>query len=297
MYAGVDSYSYHRFLGTLRQGEPPVAVSWSDGVGDVVAEAQRLGVGAVSLQTCFIGRAGRGVEAAIAQAREQLEVVLAWGAPEGIVYGTDRPAVDDLLEWIGLAGRTGVELVRVVLGGPRQRGMARSHAKPAIEALVTAAAFAREQGVRVAVENHGDITAADLFSLIERVGADNLGVCFDTANTLRVGDDPELAAEVLGMHVSVIHLKDIEDPANEHSAVSGPCSVPYGTGVLPLARMLDTASAAGFSGPICIELGQLERDADERALVRSGLDWLSGFLADREANEPGTPLGPRRTRG
>jgi sugar phosphate isomerase/epimerase len=165
-----------------------------------------------------------------------------------------------------------------VLGGPRQRGMAATHAETAVDALASAAAHARGRGVRLAIENHGDITAAELFTLIQRVNDEHLGVCFDTANALRVGDDVEQAAKLLAADVLVVHLKDIEDPANESSTIAGPCSVPYGRGVVPLEPTLTALQDGGFDGLVCIEVGQLAPAEDERVLVRSGLDWLAAVV-------------------
>jgi sugar phosphate isomerase/epimerase len=272
---GIDSYAYHRFFGEVRSGETPTATHWSDGIGDVVDEADRLGVDAVSLETCFIGAPSKEVAQALTRARERLEIALSWGAPEGIRYGADAEALDDLLAWLRVAGDSGVTLMRIVLGGPRQRGMAPATLGRTAEVLDVAAAAAQLAVVRLAIENHGDITASELMAVIEEVGEGRVGVCFDTANALRVGDDVVAAAELLGPHVALVHLKDVEDPARALDPVAGPCSVAYGTGVVPLAQTLAALEHQGFDGLICIEVGQLAPGASERVLVRSGLSWLA----------------------
>ena len=61
---------------------------------------------------------------------------------------------------------------------------------------------------RLALENHGDLTADELERLVEQVG--DLRVCFDTANALRVGDDVAAAARRLAPAVEIVHLKDCE---------------------------------------------------------------------------------------
>ena len=55
------------------------------------------------------------------------------------------------------------------------------------------------------------------------------------------------------------------------------------------ARMLDKIAAAGFSGLVCIELGQVMPEADQRALVSSGLDWLMRYLTDHDATGSASP--------
>jgi sugar phosphate isomerase/epimerase len=279
---GLDSYSYHRFFGLLRPGERPSSTAWRDGVGEVVDEAERLGVGAVSLQTCFIGPPDERAARALALAASRLEVALSWGAPDGIVYGSSDAALDELLAWLSLAEAAGVSLVRIVLGGPAQRGLAASSSERVLAALRRIASCAGALGIRVAVENHGDISAADLLDLIERAHEPGIGVCLDTGNALRVGDDLLAAARLLAPHVLLVHLKDIEEPAREADPIAGPCSVRYGSGVVPLAETLAVLAAAGFDGLVSLELGQIGPGDEERELVASGLSWFAQFANQRQ---------------
>ena len=244
-------------------------------MADVVDEVAQLGADAVSLQTCFIGAPDRRAVRSLERARGRLEVALAWGAPEGIRYGADADALDDLLAWLAVADEVGVTQVRIVLGGPAQRGAATAHGDRTVAALRVAAGAARAHGLRLAIENHGDISATDLLGIVERVDDDCVGVCFDTANALRVGDEVVAAAELLAAHVTIVHLKDIEDPAHERDPIAGPCSVEYGSGVVPLAATLATLRRGGFDDLVCIEIGQVPPGGDECALARSGLAWLA----------------------
>ena len=61
-------------------------------------------------------------------------------------------------------------------------------------------------------------------------------ICLDTANALRVGDDPVEAAALLAPLTRMVHLKDVEPLDRVVDPVAGPCSVPYGEGVVPIAR-------------------------------------------------------------
>ena len=76
--------------------------------------------------------------------------------------------------------------MRIVAGGPAHRGQPLG---PVVAVLREACAAARDHGLRLALENHGDLTAEQIEQLLEQVGDDDLRVCFDTANALRVGDD------------------------------------------------------------------------------------------------------------
>jgi sugar phosphate isomerase/epimerase len=126
----------------------------------------------------------------------------------------------------------------------------------------------------LAVENHGDLTAAQLNALLDEVGEEAVGVCFDTANALRVGDDVLEAVQLLAPRVRMLHVKDVEPVSAETDAVAGPRSVPYGSGVVPLDEVLDVVAAAGFDGLACVEVAQLAPGDDERALVAHSVAWL-----------------------
>jgi sugar phosphate isomerase/epimerase len=261
---GIDSYSYHRLLGEVRAGEDDPPVRWR--TDDVVRHALVLGVDGVSLETCFLER-GAPIDAG------PLEVVIAWGHRHGLEYGADRDALRDLLEWLELAAAHGCRLVRCVAASPRFRG------RPylgSVEPLAVAATRARELGLELALENHGDLRAEEVLELVERVD-DGLGVCLDTANALRVGDDPVEAATLLAPFVRMVHLKDVESLDRVTDPVAGPCSVPYGEGVVDVSAVLMTLGE--FDGLVCVELGQLAPGADELALVEDGIRWLRDYAS------------------
>src|SRR5947207_1264402 len=161
MRIGVDSYTYHRLLGELRAGEEDPGERLADGGAAVLSEARALGVDAVSLETCYLGPPSELDIAALRQSAAGLELALSWGAPEGLALGTRSDALDDLLDWIRLAPALDCRLMRVVAGGPRLR--ARADEWPATVApLRRAAERAHELGVGLALENHGDLTAAQI---------------------------------------------------------------------------------------------------------------------------------------
>ncbi|HVW16858.1 MAG TPA: TIM barrel protein, partial [Solirubrobacteraceae bacterium] len=123
----------------------------------------------------------------------------------------------------------------------------------------------------LARENHADGGVEERSALLEAVPG--LSVCLDTANALRVGDDPVGLARAVAPRVAMVHLKDVVAPAPGDGPV-GPRSVPYGEGVVDVDGVL--AALGGADGlPVCVELGHLgSGDVDERALVRSGVAWL-----------------------
>jgi len=260
---GVDSYSYHRLLGEIRRGETPPLHVFERGSLDVVAEARRLALDFVLLQTSFLGEPGAfDADAFLAEAGD-LALGISWGAPEGLEFGERADALGDLLAWLEPAAALGLPVMRIVAGGPAHR---REVPDALAGPLRDACAAARDHGLRLALENHGDLDAGQLEQLLDQV--DDLCLCFDTANALRVGDDVAEAARRLAERIEILHLKDCvgswDDP------VAGPVSVPLGEGVIPVDEVLDACPGA----LACIELGQIAPGAGERALVGTYVEYL-----------------------
>jgi 3-oxoisoapionate decarboxylase len=270
---GVDSYTFHRLLGELRPGEDDPGERLPDGGAAVVAEARALGVDAVSLETCYLDPPPRLDVAALREAAAGLELALSWGAPEGLELGRRVDLLDDLLDWIHLARGLECRLMRIVAGGPRLRGHADEWPN-VVAPLRRAAEQAGELGVELALENHGDLTAAQIDALLEAVAHPALGVCLDTANAPRVGDDALEATRLLAPRVRMVHLKDVEPVENAADPVAGPCSLPYGEGIIPVESVLAALAAAGFDGLVCVEVAQLAPGVDERALAAECVEWL-----------------------
>jgi 3-oxoisoapionate decarboxylase len=262
---GIDSYAYHRLLGEVRPGETDPGRRFERGSVDVLSHARELRVDAVLLQTVFLGPPALFVPEDILAEADGLTVGLSWGAPDGFAFG-DRPdALEDLGCWIDHAQSLGLPWLRIVAGGPHDRGRP---IEPLVPLLREACKVARGAGLRLAVENHADLRADGLERLLVAVDDEALGVCFDAANALRVGDDVAASARRLAAAVVALHVKDCagdwDDPA------AGPSSVAPGTGVVPL----DDVLAACPEALACAELGQLAPGADELALVAATVDYI-----------------------
>jgi len=261
---GVDSYAYHRLLGETRPGETPPPSFFTGGSLDVVVEARRLDLDFVLLETCHLGEPATFEPSVYLAAAGELALGLSWGAPDGFAFGDRVEALDALVAWLPHAAVLGLPVMRIVAGGPAHH---RRDAGPVTAVLREACGAAHDHGVRVALENHGDLTAEQMDVLLDQVGA-GLAVCFDTANALRVGDDVGAAVQRLAPAIEIVHVKDCagtwDDPA------AGPLSLPPGEGVIPIEAVLDACPRA----LLAIELGQLAPDADERLLVGQYVDYL-----------------------
>jgi sugar phosphate isomerase/epimerase len=289
---GIDSYSYHRRYGELRAGETPsAAASWPVGPAPVLAHARALDVDDLFLETCYLPEPET-IDAPMLDAGP-VRVGFSWGHPwpEGAFHGLDggrTPAAeDDLARWIGAAARLGHQVMRITLGTPASRGT--EPASVLVDRLIAptrrAAERAAEVGLALAIENHGDVRAQDVLEVIERTGAGNLGVTLDNVNLIRVGDDMLEGTRALASRTLLVQLKD-HPPTPDPSVWGGPLSVALGEGVAPLREVLAILEAAGFDGPVCVELASLGGGVvDELAMIERSVDWL-------RTNVPGARRAP-----
>lgn len=66
----------------------------------------------------------------------------------------------------------------------------------------------RDQGCRIDVETHEEITTFEVVRLVERVGPEVVGITFDTANVLARAEDPVAAARRVAPYTHLTHAKD-----------------------------------------------------------------------------------------
>jgi sugar phosphate isomerase/epimerase len=268
---GIDNYSFHRLLGEVRPGESDPRVDrwpWER----TIEAALAAGADLVALESVFMDarscwdRLARGVP---------LRVMLSWGHPYGLEYGGSPQAEDDARRWLRLAADLGHERMRIVIAHPHLRSEADSwgQVKASVPALFRLAEQAQRLGVILAIENHADLTAEQLVWLMTEVGSDSVRICLDTANALRVGDDPLTAARLLAPWTVAAHVKDLA--AEPWHPRSGPRSVPLGTGTLPVAQIVADLLSANPACWLMVEWGHLgSGDFDEESLVRADVAWL-----------------------
>ena len=133
-------------------------------------------------------------------------------------------------------------------------------------------------GVRLALENHGDLRVADILELFERVDRpETLGVCLDNVNLIRVGDDMAEGTRALAPHTLLVQLKD--HLPGDPTVWGGPVSTALGEGVADLDGLIAILAEAGFAGPVCVELASLGPvDVDELAMIDRSVGWLRDHL-------------------
>jgi sugar phosphate isomerase/epimerase len=280
MEVGIDSYSYHRRYGELRAGETAHPEVWPMEPAPAIAHARSLGVDALFLETCYLP-APQTFGNLLTISAAPMRLGFSWGHPwpagqfHGLDGGRHYGAELDLVRWIDAAARLGHPFLRITAGSPASRGD--EPADVLVERLVgpmrRAADHAISRGVKLALENHGDLRAGDILDLFARVDRPNLGVCLDNVNLIRVGDDMLEGTRALAPLALLVQLKD--HGPGDPTIWGGPVCLPLGEGIAPLAETIAILEAAGFDGPVCVELASLgSGPVDELTMIEASVVWL-----------------------
>ena len=175
----------------------------------------RINVQCVHFNPATLGRATD--EAALKQVRAYavklgIEVELyAHGSicPTSSAFNARLGTVEEqLIRSVNIARTIGASAMKVVIGGPKERTNIEMHMEAAVRALKGMRSRIQDSGVKLALENHGDLQAREAKTLVEEAGSDILGILLDSANPLYVLEDPHLTLELLAPYAVVSHLRD-----------------------------------------------------------------------------------------
>jgi 3-oxoisoapionate decarboxylase len=281
---GIDSYSFHRYFGETTAWEQPLDVRWQ--ASEFIARAAQLGVDAVSFQTAYLPVLTPEV---IAGLRDQLDRhglarVLAWGHPSGLEGGENPEQIEALRRLFPQARALGCSIVRLVCGNQRWWTQpVDERVTRLVPMLKRLSQEASGFGLTLAVENHADFAMRDLVSIVEKVDVDNLGLCFDTGNAVRVGDDLMEAAALAAPHIRMVHFKDMVLGGEWEGNPSGwwPAA-PLGKGDFDLSAFVALLHARGFAGTLFIEMANLYSTwTDENEAVAESVAYLRQILREQ----------------
>lgn len=281
MKLGLDSYSFHRFYGETTAWETLPATKWTlrDFLDFCSAEAVNL----ASIQTSYMPD-DEEVMAEIAQWRAvdaEREVVFTWGHPNGYNGGKNLGAHQSVLRYLDLAARVGATQMRIVLGNQKNFTDSIIERSAVLTPLITEAALkAEELGIRLSIENHADFPVLRLVELIESIGVPALGLCLDTGNARRVGDDQlELLRSLDLSKVFMIQLKETLCLPGHEAPTGWWPTVYYGQGDTHADECLAILRARNFSDPIVIELSNLNTGLDEIDVAKQAIAFARNEMS------------------
>jgi len=117
--------------------------------------------------------------------------------------------------------------------------------------LTEVAAFCRDLGLQVAVENSlptklrvGD-RVAEVVEFVEGIGADNMGYCLDTSHA-NIGEDAVAAVGVVGHRLMALHISDNDRQSDQHA-------LPF-EGTVDWKGFMAALKAVGYDGVFMLEV-------------------------------------------
>ena len=155
--------------------------------------------------------------------------------------------------------------------------------------LAELAPMAAAHGITVAIENHQDFTSAELVEFCRKTG-DNVGIVFDTANALAVGESVLDFTRTIAPHVRYLHLKDYRVQFTDEGYRLVRC--PSGDGAVPFRELVDILGEHHDSLPAAIEIGAL----DARHVRLLTADWWIGYAPKAAPSLAAALLAARRNR-
>lgn len=252
MKLGIDSYSYHLNLGhyeyrPVHKKDP----HW------LLNRAAELGVQGVMLLE-FGSDTPDDEAGSIRNEAERLGLYLEMGG------GDTNPesVAGDLM----LAGKLGARVVKITERIDRWSktvSLFDQMQRVAAE-LREAAGMAERLGIRLALENHGRLTAREHLWIIERVASDYVGFCLDTGNSLLLGEDPVETVTVMAPYAFTTHFKDAAFRGTPYGAEI--LHVGLGSGVLDLPKIFKIIRALAPDPNINIEVVSAPCGSEEESL-------------------------------
>ena len=247
--------------------------------------AKALGCDGVSLESCFFPEFGAKYLAGLRRKLDEFgfDRVYAWGHPDGLEAGGSPKAKADMIAHIGHAKQIGANVMRVV--GSSLMFRFAPH-EPQLKILAEwfreATDIASKHGIRLAVENHIDYNSDEILWLIQQVDSEYFGINLDTANFLRVLDDPVEAARKLARHVYATHVKDIRPVkgvgVREWYYFS---CVAAGEGLIEIEKIAQILKENGYQGFLAFETDMPHPDYAEREeqMVEKSIQHLKTIAA------------------
>jgi sugar phosphate isomerase/epimerase len=254
MIVGIDSYCFHRYFGEVYPGlETAPAESMS--VSDVIDRVAGFGADAISIESFMLGPQDTSASLRERLHHHELNVLWAWGHPDGLGSGANPQALDDLFRHVDLASEVGAAVMRICAGGRRTRPASWGQHRDALTPLlVRAAAYAHQRGITLAMENHIDFTAAQAVEIVEAVGSPSLGLCLDTGNQLRMLEDPKAAIRLMAPYARACHFKDVTAYKGDPTTFAFWPSVAIGDGLIDFEDALEALAENQFDGILALEI-------------------------------------------
>jgi sugar phosphate isomerase/epimerase len=154
--------------------------------------------------------------------------------------------VDEAMAYVELAADLGAPMIRLFGGAPDGEPF-EATATRTVERLVKLAERGGVAGVTVALETHDTFASGEATERVLRDAPRDIGVIWDTLNTVVAGEPPEVTFERVAGRLVHVHVKDggvAGEPERNRL---------YGEGVVPLPAILGMMSSHRYDGWLSVE--------------------------------------------
>jgi sugar phosphate isomerase/epimerase len=272
MEIGVSMWSFHRS-----------AYSGKMDVSSFIKLAKQLNVGYVELLNVF-WRNNSEISLAKKISEENNLKISAYDIDNDLVqdsYEKRKEQIKKIKEGVDTALKLNAPVVRV-FGGEMKEGIRREGAlKMIVEGLREGADYAYEHGIKLALENHGELygTGKQLEYIVASVSSKALGVNFDMGNFLLSGDNAVNAVKIVGRYIHHIHLKDFKSNGEEAEFISIDgkkyTCVGAGEGDTDFSEFLNELKKINYDGVLSIEN---EKKGDELENTKETVNRVKSYL-------------------
>lgn len=123
---------------------------------------------------------------------------------------------------------------------------------------------AKDSNVRLALENHANLSSEELLYIIKSIDDNFIGVCLDTMNSIVLMEHPLKTAQVLAPYSITVHLKDfrIEKNSRGHKIIG----VPLGEGLVDFPKIIKILKQSNLDPNINLELFVDKLENEEETL-------------------------------
>jgi sugar phosphate isomerase/epimerase len=251
MRLGVGSYTY-----TWAVGVPGHQPTKPMGAGDLVRKANAAGLHCAQIADNLP------LEELTTEERHQL-AELAQGRRVAIEVGARRMTPDHLARMIDVAAFFGSHVLRFVLDGPGYTPTV----DEAVHVVREALPRLREAGVKLAIENHDRLAAAEFLEIVKETDEDQVGICLDSVNSLGAGESVREVTRVLAPHTLNLHLKDFTVRRVSHMMGFVVEGTPAGQGMLDVPRLLEEVGGHGRCQSAILELWTPPESTPEKTIA------------------------------
>lgn len=183
--------------------------------------------------------------------------------------GMEGVNAERLLLYLRISQIIGARLLRVSFHSPEIHPTL----EEGLNALQQVLPEFEKAGVAIAIENHFTISSPDMVQLVKTLNSPLVGICIDSANSIRQREWPEETVAQLAPYVLNLHLKDYKLETHPDHLGVYIAGVPLGEGRLDAVGVMQTLVRYNRDFNVVLEHWCPLAESEEETL-RQEMDWI-----------------------